>query len=530
MDNQVHVSEREALLRSRAETDTHVRQLTQERGRLLALLEITQKLNSVLSKTEVLNRVMDSVLEISGVERGFLVLIDENGEFRQEISRNLDGTDDVVEDTIQISNSILKQAVETRQTVSVLDASSNPLFTSQKSVRDLRLKTIICLPLRVDQRVLGAIYLDSRRITPIVQKEGVQLLEAFAAQAAVAISNARSHEELKSTQASLSVENQSLKRAMASEFRFEAIVGKSQAMRRVFDVLERVAQTDVTVLVQGETGSGKELAARALHFSGRRKAAAFVPINCGSLPETLLESELFGVRRGAFTGATEDRAGLIEGASGGTLFLDEIGEMPPSLQVKLLRVLQDREVRRVGETHQRRVDIRLVAATNRDLRLEAAAGRFREDLLYRLQVVTITMPPLRDRPEDLLLLADHFLERIRVQFRRPGLHLTAEARSCILAHAWPGNVRELENALFRGAALSTSDGITGEYIVEGLTAPPTIDRGASLKEILQRSERSAIEAALRRTGGNISRAATTLAVSRQHLHNRIRKLGIPSAR
>ena len=222
--------------------------------------------------------------------------------------------------------------------------------------------------------------------------------------------------------------------------------------------------------------------------------------------------------------------GLFESAHGGTLFLDEIGEMPPALQVKMLRVLQDGEVRRVGEAHSRRVDVRIVAATNRDLAQEVEAGRFRQDLYYRLNVVTVTLPPLRDRPEDLLLLSDHFLAKFRAKLARPHLQFTADARSCILSYAWPGNVRELEHAVERATALTDSDQVSSEHLVPGLPTAPLHEDGASLKQTLQRSERSAIEAALRRTGGNISRAATALGVSRQHLHNRIRKLGVASPR
>ena len=526
----LHASDREALLRTREDVELRVRRLTEGREQLLLLLDVSRSLNSVRSTGDVLDRVMDSVITISGAERGFLVLLDSDGEPRLEKSRNLDQAGEAVEDTLRISQSILKQAIDSGRTVSVSDALSNPSFLNHQSVRDLSLRTVICLPLKIDQKVLGAIYLDSRTVTPVLAGDGLNLLEAFAAQAAVAIANARAHDSLKAFQARLEVENGSLRRALGSEFMFESIIGKSQAMNRVFAILERIVDTPVTVLINGETGTGKELVARALHASGPRRQAAFVPINCGALPEPLLESELFGYKRGAFTGAAEDRMGLFESAHGGTLFLDEIGEMPPALQVKMLRVLQDGEVRRVGEAHSRRVDVRIVAATNRDLAQEVEAGRFRQDLYYRLNVVTVTLPPLRDRPEDLLLLSDHFLAKFRAKLARPHLQFTSDARSCILNYAWPGNVRELEHAIERATALTDSDQVSSEHLVPGLPTAPLHEDGASLKQTLQRSERSAIEAALRRTGGNISRAATALGVSRQHLHNRIRKLGVASPR
>jgi Nif-specific regulatory protein len=522
-------SERQALLRNRQDIEERLRFLTESRQRLLLLLEVSGAINSVLSTTEVLERVMDAVLAISTASRGFLVLLDSTGQSRMEISRSLDDSEEISEDTLKISQTILKQAIDTGRTVWVSDALSNPAFTNHQSVKDLSLRTIICLPLKIDQKVLGAIYLDSRTVTDLVAGDGMTLLEAFASQAAAAISNARSHDALKSFQTRLEVENRSLKRAMRSEFSFESILGRSPAMQRVFDILERVVDNPVTVLILGETGTGKELVARAIHNSGPRRSQNFVAINCGALPENLLESELFGYRRGAFTGAAEDRPGLFEMAHGGTIFLDEIGELPLPLQVKLLRVIQESEVRRLGDTVSRRVDARLLVATNRKLEEEVTEGRFRQDLFYRLNVVNVTLPPLRERYEDMLDLADHFLRKSSARMGRSGLYLTSEAKNCILAHSWPGNVRELENSLERACALANGDAITPEHLVPSAPTFSTED-DTTLRKVLQQAERATIEAALRRSAGNISRAAVALGVSRQHLHNRIRKLKVVAVR
>ena len=528
--DQIRKTERELLIRDQQETTEQLRRLTEHRERLLMLLEISRSMNSTLSTQDVLDRVMDAALTISGAQRGFLVLLDSAGQLRLEISRNLEGPEEAAEDTFRISQSILRQAIDTGRTTIVSDALSNPAFTGYQSVRDLSLRTVVCLPLRFDQRVLGAIYLDSRSVSHILTGEGPVLLEALASQAAVAISNARTHDLLRSSQTRLEAENRNLKRALRSEFSFDSIIGRSPAMQRVFDVLEKVVGTSVTVLVTGETGTGKELIARALHNSSPRRNQSFVPVNCAALPEPLLESELFGYRRGAFTGASEDRTGLFEAAHGGTLFLDEIGDMPTSIQVKLLRVLQESEVRRLGETHSRRVDFRLVAATNRDLSRDIEEQRFRQDLYYRLNVVTINLPPLRERPEDLLPLAEHFLRQQAQRMNRPGLFLTSEAKTCLLAHSWPGNVRELENAVERSCALASGENITPEHLVPAATtALIGSGGGETLKDLLLRAERASIEASLRRTAGNVSRAAGALGVSRQHLHNRIRKLGIQGA-
>jgi transcriptional regulator with GAF, ATPase, and Fis domain len=518
---------------SQAAMAARIRALNEERERLLLLLDVCGRINSVLSSQDVLERVMDSVMRVSQAQRGFLVLLDSQGEPQLEISRNLDGTEHGVDEALQISRSILGNAIETGRTVFVNNALSNPAFTSYKSVRDLSLQTVICLPLQIDSRRLGAIYLDSRTVSGMMTTEGLTLLEAFASQAAVAIANARAHDSLKVFQSRLEIENRNLRRALRSEFTFDSIIGRSAAMHRLFDILGKVAPTNVTVLVQGETGTGKELVARAIHNASPRRTAPYVGVNCSAIPETLIEAELFGHKRGSFTGANEDRAGLVQEATGGTLFLDEIGEMPLPLQAKLLRVVQEKEYRRVGENQDRRADVRLIAATNRDLMEEVKAGRFREDLYYRLHVVAVSVPPLRERPEDILMLAEHFLRRSASEMGRETLHLTPAARSSLLAHGWPGNVRELENAIHRACALTTEGALSPELLVPATATAVADDAtaGGKLKERLLRAERVAIQSALRVSQGNISKAAQTLGVSRQHLHNRIRKLDIaPQAR
>jgi len=519
--------ERSALLDDRARLDERLRNLTEERSRLRLLLDVSGRINSVLCTRDVLDRVMDAVIQVAGAQRGFLVLLDSQREPHLEISRNLDGTEHGAEETYQISRTILNRAIQSGRTIFENDAMNNPAFTGYKSVRDLSLRTVICLPLRIDQRDLGAIYLDSRNVSDIMTPEGQELLEAFASQASVAIANALAHDTLKTFQSRLEVENRSLKRALRSEFSFDSILGQSEAIRRIFEVLGKVADTTVTVLIQGETGTGKEMVARAIHNASPRRAAPFVPINCAAIPDALLEGELFGYRRGAFTGATEDKVGLIETAHGGTVLLDEIGDMPLTLQTKILRVVQDKELQRLGESSPRKVDVRWLAATNRDLDKDIQTGRFRQDLYYRLNVVSMVMPPLRDRPEDILLLADHFLRQSSARMKRDKVYLTAEGRSCLLAYAWPGNVRELENALERACALTTEGPITKELLVPAAAAAMADESaGGTLKDRLLRAERVAIDAALRRSQGNISRAAQALSVSRQHLHNRIRKLEI----
>jgi two-component system, NtrC family, response regulator HydG len=322
---------------------------------------------------------------------------------------------------------------------------------------------------------------------------------------------------------------------LAGEFRrrngLEHIVGRSSAIQDVLDRVVRVAPTDATVLITGASGTGKELVARALHVASRRGGKPFVPVNCAAITETLLESELFGHAKGAFTGATRARRGLFEEASGGTLFIDEIGETSPGFQAKLLRALQDGEIRRVGESAAVQVDVRVVAATNQDLRRAISERRFREDLFYRLAVVPIPIPPLRDRREDIPLLAAHFLQRF---VRRTGGEktLAPAAIARLLAHDWPGNVRELENVIEQAAALSPGPEIRAAdvHVETRAGAPSAAGEPRTLVAAVEEAERRAIEAALARCAGDLSQVARELAVSGTTLWRRMKRLGIATPR
>ena len=306
--------------------------------------------------------------------------------------------------------------------------------------------------------------------------------------------------------------------------RFEEIIGSTPRMTEIFNMVSLVAKTDVTVLVQGESGTGKELVARAVHSKSRRRNAPFVPINCGAIPETLLESELFGHEKGAYTGAHVQRKGKLELADGGTVFLDEIAEMPLPLQVKLLRFLQERKVERLGGRQPIHVDTRVIAASNKDLKADIVAGGLREDLYFRLSVVTITLPPLRERAEDIGMLANAFLRRACQEYRRK-LRFSEESLSAISQYQWPGNIRELENAVQRASIMARGQFIEPADL--GIPTPGRIER-LSLREARNRVERQVVVDALTRTRGNISRAATELGVSRPTLHGLLEKHGIDS--
>ena len=330
----------------------------------------------------------------------------------------------------------------------------------------------------------------------------------------------------------------SLRRELEGVYSFHALVGKSPAMRDVYRLLEQAAGLDITVLLTGETGTGKELAARAVHYHSARRERRFVPVNCGALPSELVESELFGHARGAFTGATGAKPGLFEEAQGGTIFLDEVGELPLPVQVKLNRALQEREIRRVGDNAPVKVDVRVIAATHRDLKAEASAGRFREDLFYRLHVYPVRLPPLRERREDIPLLAAHFLEKHAGASRRQLAGFAPEALRTLTGYAWPGNVRELENAVERSVAVAAGPD------VELRDLPPEVtgaQEGALPAEILARMPyREAVDTArdrvsreylvalMREFGGNVTRAAERAGMERESLHRLLKRYGVRS--
>jgi transcriptional regulator with GAF, ATPase, and Fis domain len=529
----VDAAERQDLLLAGRRSEDRIQILEAAREKLLHLLDIAGGLHRVERVEELLEKLLAAALAISGGDRAYLLQKAEDGTLTVAASRTRDGQPGDPDDPDSLddmSHSILERVLEGGETLYVSDALSNPDFMAQRSVRELSLRTVVAVPLPGPSGVAGALYVDSRSAAGLLEDEGVRLLEALAAQAALAMETAEHRQSLVETAEALRTANRSLREALGERTGFDQILGKSPAMQRVFQLLERVVGNSVTLLIEGETGTGKELVAQALHFNGPRREANFIPVNCGAIPESLLESELFGYRKGAFTGAERDYAGLVEAAHGGTLFLDEIAEMSLPLQVKLLRMLQEGEVRRIGTSQARKVDVRIIAATHQDVPALVKEGRFREDLYYRINVVTIRLPPLRERGDDVLCLALAFLDRTRESVKRPGLRFGREAERLLLSHSWPGNVRELMNAVERAGALAISDVIGPEDLFPPATriaaAPPRGGGPGSLKDVLLRSEEDAIRRALAESDGNVTQAARRLGVSRQHLHTRIRKFGL----
>jgi Nif-specific regulatory protein len=431
---------------------------------------------------------------------------------------------------VPVTRSVFRKVVRERAAVLAADAPSESF--SSESLLGASIRSTIGVPLWRGDQILGVLQVDNRDAPSMFDAADVDALGVLAASASLAVSNARLIRRLMAAEEQLQKENTFLKgreRARSGEVE---IIGQSRAMKELLSQLDKVVDTRVTVLIEGETGTGKELIASAVHYRSRRKAKLFVAQNCAALPENLLESELFGHKRGSFTGATEEKRGLFDIADGGTLFLDEVTEMPLALQAKLLRVLQEGEIRPVGATHTKHVDVRIVAACNRNLEQEVSGGRFREDLYYRLKVFPIRVPPMRERRDDIPLLAGHFLARYTKEIGKPVEGFSQGAMELLMSYDWPGNVRELENEIQRIVIQADPGGfVTPELLsprvrrVEGIIAQAGATRG-TLKEMVEQVEKYFLVEALREHGNNKTSAAKALGITREGLHKKLRQLKI----
>ena len=458
----------------------------------------------------LLESLMDAVVEVTRGDKGFLILL-EDGELRVKVARNF-RRENLADALEQLSDSIVDKVVKTRRPVIVSDALSDQEFKNSMSVMALKLSSVMCVPLTERGNLLGCLYVGSSSVAHLFEEAQLEILTIFAAQASLLIRNALLVNELK-------LDNRLMSEKL-EQIRFGEIIGSCAAMQEVIRKVQKVATRDVAVLVTGETGTGKELIAREVHRRSPRAKGPFITLNCGAIPENLLESELFGHVRGAFTGAVATKPGKFHAADGGTIFLDEIGEMPLALQVKLLRVLQDNTVVRVGDTRAERVDIRVIAATNRDLEAEIKAGRFREDLFYRLNVVGIHLPPLRERGDDVLVIAKYLLHRYADEFGGTVKGFAPNAIVAIRKFGWPGNIRQLENHLKKACVLADKAMLTAEDL--GLTGDvlPTI---LPLAEAKERFQRDYINQVLELNGGNRTKTARDLGVDPRTIFRHLEK-------
>jgi transcriptional regulator with GAF, ATPase, and Fis domain/Tfp pilus assembly protein PilF len=490
----------------------------------LALLEINHRLVEQQKLDELCREIVRSAVRMSGAERGFLVL-EEDGEWSFDTALN-SRCGAIEEPEVEVSKSILRKALDVGRPVRSSNALDDPNFEGAQSVVELNLRSILCMPFQADADLRGVLYLDHRVAEEVFDARAERLLGLLADQAALAIRQVRRLEEIQRLNGMLrervATRESELETARRALREAEAVVpasglvGNSAPMREVHRLLQFAARAELPTLVTGESGTGKELAARALHSMGPRKDGPFIAENCAALPESLIESELFGAEKGAFTGADKSRAGLFERADGGTLFLDEIGELPIGLQAKLLRVLETGEVRRIGSDRMRPVNFRLVAATNRDLQVESDEGRFRADLMYRLDAMRIEMPALSTRVEDIPALVEHFL---RIESSRSGTErrITPEVISALARRAWPGNVRELANEVSRLCALTSGD-ISDAQLVRDVRTTGSVS--TVLDGTMEQIERQAIESAIEACNGDKNAAAKRLGISRAKVYQR----------
>jgi Nif-specific regulatory protein len=488
--------------------------------RLTALYEMIRVLNSETDPEALLETILDMALQAVRAERGLILLRESpSAPFDVKLARNLDS--DAETEVGSFSRGVVTQA-GAGDSLLVIDAGRDERFRDLRSISVFGIRSLMCVPLRSGKTVTGAVYLDSRNEAGLFTREDLRFLRAFAEQATLALENVRRRAELERA-------NRRLRASAQERVRFGSLVGRAPSMQRIFDLIERFAASDLPVLIRGESGTGKELVARAIHGQGPRRRKVFLSENCAAIPDSLLESELFGHVKGAFTGADRDRAGLFAQADGGTLFLDEVGEMSGAMQAKLLRAIQAGEIRPVGSNEAFKVDVRLLAATHRDLEADQAAGRFREDLYYRLQVLVAHLPPLRERAEDIRLLCDHMLERISRERGKGLIHLAPEVLERFERYSWPGNVRQLENALQRLALLAGETTVRLEHVRmdDGLRAALLAGEVAAEAPLsLSASERERIEAALSESGGNREQAARLLGISRATIYRKIKVHGI----
>ena len=463
------------------------------------LFEFSSKLLGKYELNELLQELMDAVISVTNADKGFLILL-ENNELRVKVARNVksENIDDAV---THLSDSIIAKVVKTKKPLIISDALNDDEFSSSLSVIHLKLCSVMCAPLMDKESLMGLIYVGNDNVVELFEEQTLEVLTIFGAQASLIVKNALLINDLQ-------LDRQNLKERLEA-MRFGRIIGSCEVMRVVFKKVEKVATTDISVLITGETGTGKELIASEIHERSSRSKGPFVTINCGAIPENLLESELFGHVKGAFTGAVVNKRGKFHSADGGTLFLDEIGELPVALQVKLLRALQEKSVVRVGDTRPEPVDIRVLAATNKDLDHEIKRGCFREDLYYRLNVVNIHLPPLRERGEDIMVIAKYLLSKFSEEFNAKVRGFSPNAAIGIKKYDWPGNIRQLENHIKKAVVLGDKSLLSPEDL--DLTAdqlPPILPLALAKEEF----QRTYINEVLDRNNGNRTKTARDLGV------------------
>ena len=490
-------------------------------GRIAAVSGLARDLGQGLDPTSLMDRALSECLKVVEVERAVVVLsVAATGALRTELARSREGGNAV---SGRINQGAVRRAMEKKEPLFITETAAEKRTGKRQGVFDFDILSVACVPLHFrEQGSLGALYLEYRGGGNALSGSDREFLIALAGLLSVGVVQERSRRGLKEPECCG-------ERGLPGRKQLGGLVGASHAMQEVYRMIERVARTDLPVLIQGETGTGKELAARAIHDNSAVRERPFLAQNCGTLAGELIHSELFGHRKGSFTGAVSDRAGLFETGHGGTVFLDEIADAAPGAQASMLRVLQNGELRRLGENATRRVNVRVIAATNTDLEKAVSRGSFRKDLYYRLQVLTIEMPPLRDRKDDIPLLAEHLLRNAAREAGRKVAGFTACALKALMQHDWPGNVRQLDNEIRRAVALAENGGILDVELLSerirdeagGIDEPP-----GTLRAFLQNAERRYLSQVLNRNDWNISRSALELGFSRSGLYKKLERHGL----
>jgi len=495
------------------------------------LHDVSASIQAFSDLNDLLQHILKKIKIAYGIEGASIALHDpENEEFY--FIRTVEGeetmdADDAVPMRFPDDYGVAGWVFRENRSVTITDVEKDDRFANTLNLQQsFRTRSMICTPLNTRKARIGVLYALNKTDGTFTEHE-TRLLEILAGSIAISIENARLYGELKEHADYLASENVRLKAEVQNRFNLQGIIGSCPAMKKVFNLVEKVIDNTTSVLIQGETGTGKEMIARVIHYSGPLRDNPFVAENCGALSENLLESELFGHVKGAFTGAVADKKGLFEMADGGTVFLDEIADMPAAMQIKLLRVLQEGQVRPVGGSEIIAVNFRLLASSNRDLYQEVVQGRFRDDLFYRIQVFPIILPPLKGRREDIPLLVNHFLNKCAKKFAMPVGRVKPMAMEMLSRFDWPGNIRELENEIERAVCLAGPDQEIGiECLSEKITAisqdePLEAASDATIQQTVARLEKKMIVDALRKSGGNRSQAARVLGLTRQGLLNKI---------
>jgi len=499
---------------------------------LSLLFDISQTLDSSLDLRDTLHPVLEIIARHQGILRGSLTLLNrESGEISIEAAYGLSASQQR-RGRYRVGEGIIGRVFATGKPALIPRVSEEPRYLNRTGAlkeRGGEEIAFLSVPIKLENQVIGALSVDRPHAERHVLEEDLRLYMIAASLISQAVRLRQSAQEERQR---LIEENLRLTEELKDRFRPDNIIGNSSAIQEVYDLIAQVSKSEATVLVRGESGTGKELVAHAIHYNSLRAARPFVKVNCAALPETVIESELFGHERGAFTGAVARRMGRFELAHGGTLFLDEVGDLSAALQIKLLRVLQEKEFERVGGTDTVRVNVRLIAATNIDLEGKITAGQFRQDLYYRLNVFPIHIPPLRERRTDILLLADHFVEKYGRGDHKNVRRISTPAIDMLMAYHWPGNVRELENCIERAVLLTRDDVIHGHHLpptLQTAEASGTAFRGG-LKASLESVERELILDALKSARGNMARAARALGISERIMGLRVRKYGLDGRR